>query len=98
MIESMASGTPVIAIKLGSVPEIITEGVSGFMCNNIEECLNAIDKASKLDRYAVREYVSQRFGVKQMVDGYEAVYQQILAEKFSQNGHSPKPILIGTSL
>jgi glycosyltransferase involved in cell wall biosynthesis len=95
MVESMASGTPVIAIELGSVSEIIRDGVSGFICHNVEGCVNAIDKVSILDRYAVREYVSQRFGVKQMVDGYEAVYQKIIAERFSQNGHYRKPVLIG---
>jgi glycosyltransferase involved in cell wall biosynthesis len=94
MVESMASGTPVIAMKLGSVPEIINEGVSGFLCNNVEECINAIAKVSTLDRYGVREYVSRRFGVEQMVDAYEAVYQKIITEKFSQNGHSRKPFLI----
>jgi len=85
-IESMAAGTPVIAMKRGSAPEIISDGLTGFLCNSVEECVNAIDKVTKLDRYSIREYVKQRFGIKPMVDGYEAVYQKVVAERFAQNG------------
>lgn len=86
MVESMAAGTPVIGMNLGSAREVISQGLSGFVCNNVEECINVIDKAAQLNRYSVREYVSQRFGVQQMTDGYEAVYRQILEEKFARNG------------
>ncbi|MEH2177716.1 glycosyltransferase family 4 protein [Nostoc sp.] len=87
MIESMASGTPVIAMKLGSTEEIISQGKTGFICNNIQECISAIDRVIELDRSACRRYVENLFSVKHMTDGYEAVYQQIIAERFSQNGH-----------
>ena len=87
MIESMAAGTPVIAMNLGSVPEVIAEGVSGYICNTVAECVEAVAKLPALSRTACREYVSHRFGVEQMAAGYEAVYQQILDEKFASNGH-----------
>lgn len=87
MIESMASGTPVIAMKLGSTEEVISHGKTGFLCNNIQDCISAIDRVIELDRYACRQYVENLFSVKHMTDGYEAVYQQIIAERFSQNGH-----------
>ncbi|MEH2040823.1 glycosyltransferase family 4 protein [Nostoc sp.] len=87
MIESMASGTPVIAMKLGSTEEVISHGKTGFLCNNIQECISAIDRVIELDRYACRQYVENLFSVKHMTDGYEAVYQQIITERFSQNGH-----------
>ena len=87
MIESMAAGTPVIAMNLGSVPEVIADGVSGYICNTVAECIAAVAKIPALSRTACREYVSHRFGVGQMAAGYEAVYQQILAEKFARNGH-----------
>jgi glycosyltransferase involved in cell wall biosynthesis len=93
MIESMAAGTPVIAMNMGSASEVITHGKTGFICTNFEECVSAIALAAKLDRYAIREYVSQRFGVQQMVDGYEAVYQQVLAEKIARNGHLRAPAI-----
>ncbi|MBW4613811.1 MAG: glycosyltransferase family 4 protein [Desmonostoc vinosum HA7617-LM4] len=87
MVESMAAGTPVIAMKLGSTVEIIDHGKTGLLCNSIQECISAIEQASELDRYACRKYVENRFSVKQMVDGYEALYRQILADRFAQNGH-----------
>lgn len=86
MVESMAAGTPVIATRLGSTPEIIIDGKTGFLCNETSEFISAIEKAAKLDRHVIRNDVTNRFGVKQMVDGYEAVYRQLLAKRFSRNG------------
>ncbi|MBW4564827.1 MAG: glycosyltransferase family 4 protein [Mojavia pulchra JT2-VF2] len=87
MIESMATGTPVIAMELGSTPEVIAHGHTGFLCRTVDECIAAIDKVPQLNRLACREHVVKNFSVQRMVDGYEAVYQQILAERFAQNGH-----------
>lgn len=87
MIESMVSGTPVIAIGLGSAPEVIVHGRTGYLCNNVEECIDAIAWASMLDRRNCRDHVLMNFTAKRMVDGYEAVYQKVLAEKYSHNGH-----------
>jgi glycosyltransferase involved in cell wall biosynthesis len=87
MIESMAAGTPVIAMNLGSVPEIIADGVSGYICDSVAECIAAVSKVTAISRSGCREYVADRFGVAQMTAGYEAVYQQLLAEKFARNGH-----------
>lgn len=88
MVESMATGTPVIATSMGSTPEVIDRGKTGFLCHSVEEAAAAIDKASKLNRFACREQALIRFGVQQMVDGYEAVYQQILKDRFVSNGRS----------
>ncbi len=85
-IESMAAGTPVIAMNLGSVPEIVVDGVSGYICNTIAECIAAVAKIPQIDRAECRAYVDRRFGVEQMASGYEAVYHKILAEKFARNG------------
>ncbi len=46
MVESMASGTPVIAMNLGSTEEVISHGETGFLCNNIQECISAVDQVS----------------------------------------------------
>jgi glycosyltransferase involved in cell wall biosynthesis len=86
MVESMAAGTPVIAMNYGSVPEVIAHEKTGFICNSIEECVSAVDKVTKLDRYTCREHVDKHFSVQKMVDGYEAVYRQIVAERLAQNG------------
>ena len=87
MVESMAAGTPVIAMNLGSTSEVIAHGKTGFLCHNVDEFIQAIDKAAQLNRYACLEHVMNHFSVQRMTDGYEAVYQQILAERFAQNGH-----------
>jgi glycosyltransferase involved in cell wall biosynthesis len=88
MIESMAAGTPVIAMKLGSTPEVIAHGKTGFLCESVEDCVAALNQIDKIDRAACREHVVNKFGVKPMVDGYEAVYRQLLKERFAQNGRS----------
>jgi glycosyltransferase involved in cell wall biosynthesis len=87
MIESMAAGTPVIAMALGSTTEVIAHGKTGFLCNNVDEFVEAIDQVAQLNRNDCRDHVSKHFSVQKMTAGYEAVYQQILAERFSQNGH-----------
>lgn len=87
MIESMISGTPVIAMNLGSTSEVIAHGKTGFLCQSVDECIAAIEKAVQLDRYACREHVLNNFTVKQMVDGYEAVYRRFVAHR---NGYVPK--------
>ncbi|MBW4642194.1 MAG: glycosyltransferase family 4 protein [Goleter apudmare HA4340-LM2] len=95
MVESMAAGTPVIALNLGSTLEVIAHGKTGFLCNNIPECISAINKVKDLDRYTCHQYTKNRFGVQQMTDGYETVYRQILQDKFAQNGYFRKAIGLG---
>ncbi|ARV61742.1 glycosyl transferase [Nostocales cyanobacterium HT-58-2] len=86
MIESMVTGTPVIATNLGSVPEVIAHGVSGFVCQSHDEMAAMIPQALKLNRQACREYVESKFSVIQMVDGYEAVYGKIIKSRIDLNG------------
>ena len=78
--ESMACGTPVIAMALGAAPEIIIHGETGFLCHTLDECVAAIAHIPTLDRQACRTHVEQNFSVQRMVDDYEAVYRQILAK------------------
>lgn len=87
MVESMVSGTPVIAMEMGSTPEIIVPGKTGFLCKSVEECIAAIEPAAQLSRSYCREYVENNFSAKQMTDGYEALYKQVLAERFAKNGY-----------
>jgi glycosyltransferase involved in cell wall biosynthesis len=95
MIESMAAGTPVIGINMGSVPEIIINDISGFVCQNIEECVTAVAKIRSISRQGCRDYVARKFGVQVMTDGYEAVYHQVLRNEWSQNGHvKSQPLLV----
>jgi glycosyltransferase involved in cell wall biosynthesis len=92
MIESMATGTPIIAINMGSVPEVVNHGVTGFVCETYEDMASMIPKALELSRHNCRKHVEERFTVSKMVDGYEAIYRQILENRINKNGfiHSTK--------
>jgi glycosyltransferase involved in cell wall biosynthesis len=75
MIESMACGTPVIAYRRGSVPEVMQDGVTGFIVDNLGEAVNAVDRIDSLNRYGVRRYFEDRFSAARMTNDYLAVYQ-----------------------
>lgn len=87
MVESMAAGTPVIALELGSTPEVIAHEKTGFLCRTVEECIEALDRIYEIDRFACRQHVIDHFSVQRMVDGYEAVYRQVVKARFAKNGH-----------
>jgi glycosyltransferase involved in cell wall biosynthesis len=78
-IESMATGTPVIARRAGALPEIIRHGENGFLIDDIGEADLAVREATKLDRANIRAEVIERFSVERMVDEYEAVYRMLAA-------------------
>ena len=78
MIESMATGTPVIGMGLGAVPEVIANGKTGFVCHSLEKMIEAIPAAIKLDRQTCRDYVVKHFSVQSMTDQYEKVFQMAL--------------------
>ncbi|MBF2064250.1 MAG: glycosyltransferase family 4 protein [Calothrix sp. C42_A2020_038] len=86
MIESMATGTPVIAMNMGAVPEVIAHGVTGMVCNSYEEMAAMIPVALQLSRYQCRKHVEDNFSVARMVDGYERVYEKIIQDRINQNG------------
>ncbi|MFW2338559.1 MAG: glycosyltransferase family 4 protein [Acidimicrobiia bacterium] len=76
VVEAMACGTPVIAHRRGSMPELIADGENGFLVTSVEEALAAVQASSALDRIAVRASVEHRFDVDRMVDEYLAVYRR----------------------
>ncbi len=78
MIESMATGTPVIGMSLGSVPEVIAHGKTGFVCHTQEQMIASVSAATKLSRQACRDHVMERFSVASMVNEYERAYQMVL--------------------
>jgi glycosyltransferase involved in cell wall biosynthesis len=90
MIESMAAGTPVIAIKLGSTSEVITHGKTGFLCQDLDACIAALDQIPTLSRQACRQHVRDKFSVHRMVKGYEAVYRQLVEPKVLSNGFASR--------
>ena len=81
MIEAMACGTPVIAFRRGSVPEIVEEGVSGFMVDTIEEAVTAVGRIASLDRAKVRAQFERRFTAERMARGYLDIYRKLLSAR-----------------
>jgi glycosyltransferase involved in cell wall biosynthesis len=77
MIEAMACGTPVIAYPNGSVPEVIDEGITGFMVGSIEEAVAAIAETRRLDRAAIRRCFEYRFSAARMARDYVALYRKL---------------------
>ena len=78
VIEAMACGTPVIAYRRGSMPELIEHGRTGFLVDTFDEAVEAIGRLGEIDRVACRHAVEQRFTVDRMADEYLALYRRIL--------------------
>ena len=78
VVEAMACGTPVIAYARGSMPELIEDGVTGFLVGSFDEAVEAIGRLGEIDRAACRRAVETRFSVDRMADNYLALYRRIL--------------------
>jgi glycosyltransferase involved in cell wall biosynthesis len=80
VIEAMACGTPVIAVRRGSMPELIEHGVTGMLVDTIDEAIAAVDAVGDIDRSVVRRSVRERFSIDRMADAYLALYRDVLGE------------------
>jgi glycosyltransferase involved in cell wall biosynthesis len=78
VVESLACGTPVIAMRRGAVPEVLRDGVSGFICDSVDEMVAAVARIPQLDRSACRRE-AQRFGASRMCESYEQIYTHLLS-------------------
>ena len=76
MIEAMACGTPVIGFNRGAVPEVVDEGISGFIVNDAEEMIKAIDKVSLIDRIDCRHITQEKFDAKIIAQQYLALFNE----------------------
>ncbi len=81
MIEAMACGTPVIAYRQGSIPEIIQENVSSFVVDTIEEAVAAVRQVVNLDRAKVRAEFERRFTAERMARDYAGIYRRLLSAR-----------------
>jgi len=81
VIESMACGTPVIAFCRGSMPELIENGKSGFLVNDVDEAIEAVAHIKEIDRATCRRHVERHFTVDRMIDEYIEVYEMILEDR-----------------
>jgi glycosyltransferase involved in cell wall biosynthesis len=81
MIEAMACGTPVIAFRRGSVPEIVDDGVTGFIVETIDDSLRALDKVEHFDRSRCRSVFEKRYSAVRMATDYVKVYERLIKTK-----------------
>jgi glycosyltransferase involved in cell wall biosynthesis len=79
VVEAMACGTPVIASKRGSMPEIVLDGRNGYLVDSVEAAVEAVHASVEADAAEVRASVESRFDSRRMVDEYIAVYRRVLA-------------------
>ena len=79
MIEAMATGTPVIAFPCGSVPEVLDDGVTGFIVKDSDEAVKVVDQVSSLSRQKCRLKFEERFTAARMAEDYVAIYNRLIA-------------------
>jgi glycosyltransferase involved in cell wall biosynthesis len=92
MIESMATGTPVVAYRAGSVPEIILPEVTGYVCDTFGAMVEAVPLVRRLDRASCRAHVEQRFSAGAMADAYENAYRILLGDSHPNPPAAPSPL------
>jgi glycosyltransferase involved in cell wall biosynthesis len=79
MVEAMACGTPVLGARMGSIPEIVVDGVTGFLCAGVDAAVAKVPSLASLDRRACRAHVEAEFSAERMIDRYLEVYGRALA-------------------
>ena len=89
VVEAMACGTPVVAFRRGSMPEIIVEGSTGSMVSDVESAANAARRAGRFERAQVRATAVQRFSAERMVDDYVIAYRRVITESHRRLSTAP---------
>ncbi len=80
-IEALACGTPILAYRRGSVPEIVHDGQTGFICETVDQMVQAVPRISTLDRQQCRSVFEQRFTVQRMVQDYLCAYENLIVQQ-----------------
>ncbi|TYR35737.1 glycosyltransferase family 4 protein [Sphingobacterium phlebotomi] len=93
MIEAMACGTPVIAFRNGSVPEIMENNITGFIVNSVMEAIDAVSRLEYLSRAEIRRVFERRFTVARMAENYIDMYHSLVNDTFKNVPRSSMPIL-----
>lgn len=81
MAEANACGTPVISFANGAAPEVIADGVSGFLINSLDEMVDAVSRLDEIDPSACRKHVEESFSAESMTAGYEEVFERVLKKR-----------------
>jgi len=79
MAEALACGTPVIGLRRGSLPEIVREGVNGFVCDSLDQLVTAVGRIAEIDRRECRRIAEENFSDRVIVDCYERLYREVVA-------------------
>jgi len=88
LIEAFACGTPAVAFRRGAVPEIMADGVTGFVVDSVDEAVAAVGRIGAIRRHECRRVFEERFTAERMAREYVAVYQRLLAADGRRQGHS----------
>jgi glycosyltransferase involved in cell wall biosynthesis len=91
-VESMATGTPVIARRAGAYPEIIEHGVTGFLIDDEDEALLAVRRVDRLDRRLIADRARERFSAARMISDYERTFHEVIA----RGTPHPRPVIVPT--
>jgi glycosyltransferase involved in cell wall biosynthesis len=94
MIEAMACGTPVLAFRRGSVPEVIEDGITGYVVDSVEEAICKIGSLLALDRARVRRRFEQRFTSERMAEDYVKIYREAAARLPGRRDERVQPIVV----
>jgi glycosyltransferase involved in cell wall biosynthesis len=94
MIEAMACGTPVLAFRCGSVPEVIDEGISGIVVDSVHQAVMAMDALLAMDRRRVRRRFEEKFTAERMARDYLRLYETQLGTRQRKQPDFPRPILL----
>src|SRR5690606_22147729 len=86
MVEAMAAGTPVVATRRGSVPEVVVDGRTGWIVDALDDLPAAIARADELDPLACRKHVESRFDLPVMAAGYERAYRAVVERTRARHG------------
>jgi glycosyltransferase involved in cell wall biosynthesis len=98
MAEALACGTPVLGLRAGSVPEVVEHGLSGFICDDEDDLVDAVQRLSKIDRAYCRRVAERRFSPAAMASAYEQVYSRLLTRSVSARANDlhavgmPQPV------
>jgi len=95
MIEAMACGTPTIVWRRGSAPEVVDDGLTGFIVDSVEEAVQAVGKAERLDRRMIRSAFERRFSARRMAEDYVRVYETLQAPASAPRLDEPVPAPAG---
>jgi glycosyltransferase involved in cell wall biosynthesis len=95
MAESLAVGTPVIATPFGAVPEIVTDGVTGFLCGTVPHAVRAVSRLPELDRAECRRDAERRFSLSRMARDHEELYRTVVARR---QGPGEDPLVVASGV